>query len=479
MDLSQEQAAVVTHEGPLLVVKAFAGAGKTTTLYEFVLRRPGKKILYLSFNRANIEHAKRKFAGMKNVECVTSHALARKFFSFDNKKIGDTSAFALQNNFDLSEDFAEAVLAGIDAFIHSGAAVLLREHIPTTIPEDNIDVFYLACGQVWSSMVNPSDMRTRISHDGYLKLADLENKKFFYDYILFDEAQDANPATVSWVLKQSGKKIFVGDEHQAIYSFRGSINALDNLPGADRLYLTESFRFGAGIAGYANLLLSQIKHSETLIVPAGRHPSSFTVDRSAGRLVLSRANYSLFDSAADCAIKGIPFGFVGEFNSYRFMEVLDVWRLHSNRRKEIVSAKIKEFRSYSHFNEYAEKHDKKDLLLLRNLMDKHGSNVSDLVWLISQTYLPDKLPDDAVVLSTAHKAKGSEHMSVELADDFMLDYGKGCALTKEATEEANILYVALTRSIQNLGIPKSVENFLGQLQRQKNSPQTTRAVYNG
>lgn len=467
MELSHEQQAVVSYEGSLLAVNAFAGAGKTTTLHQFALRRPGRKILYLAFNRANVEQAKKKFFGMKNVECKTSHSLARGFFQFDGTKIGDTSTFALQKHFQISEARTEAVMTAIDAFIHSDATSLLPEHIPSTVLDDDVGQFHIEFGLIWKAMIDPRDLRVRIPHDGYLKLAALENKKIHYDYILFDEAQDANPATISWILRQSGKKVFVGDEHQAIYSFRGSVNALDRLPGADRLYLTESYRFGAGIAGRANLLLSQLKKSKKMIVPAGGHISSFSVNRATSHMVLSRTNYSLFDSAVDCAAKKIPYGFVGDFESYRFSEIRDAWSLKNNRRNDIRSSKIKEFRSYLQMTEYAEKYDKKDLLLLRNLVDKHASSVGDLIWLVSQTCVCGSLPNDAVVLSTAHKAKGSEHLSVILANDFYADYGKNEFLDDTANEEVNILYVALTRSIKNLEIPENIKDLLVQLERKK------------
>ncbi|MDE9590929.1 DNA helicase, partial [Xenorhabdus bovienii] len=60
--------------GSQLVVNAFAGTGKTSTLVNYALANPKVSMLYLAFNRAVREEAERKFPF--NVECKTSHQLA-------------------------------------------------------------------------------------------------------------------------------------------------------------------------------------------------------------------------------------------------------------------------------------------------------------------------------------------------------------------------------------------------------------------
>lgn len=69
-----EQDAVINWQGSKLVVNAFAGTGKTSTLVRFAEANPECKILYLAYNRAVRDEAERKFPS--NVECKTSHQLA-------------------------------------------------------------------------------------------------------------------------------------------------------------------------------------------------------------------------------------------------------------------------------------------------------------------------------------------------------------------------------------------------------------------
>ena len=57
------------------------------------------------------------------------------------------------------------------------------------------------------------------THDTYMKAWQLSNPKFEYDYIMFDEAQDANPVLLSVMLKPKLQQILVGDELQSIYQF--------------------------------------------------------------------------------------------------------------------------------------------------------------------------------------------------------------------------------------------------------------------
>jgi hypothetical protein len=57
-----------------MIVSAFAGTGKTSTLIEYARRRPGYAFAYVTFNRAVCEDAKTRFPG--NTTCVNFHSLA-------------------------------------------------------------------------------------------------------------------------------------------------------------------------------------------------------------------------------------------------------------------------------------------------------------------------------------------------------------------------------------------------------------------
>ncbi|HIB7358114.1 TPA: UvrD-helicase domain-containing protein, partial [Escherichia coli] len=151
---------------------------------------------------------------------------------------------------------------GLNHFICSADAVPGLHHLPDkdemrgVPPADALRAVQL----LWNEMSNPGGTFP-VTHDTYLKLfqlsgADLSHR---WDTILFDEAQDANPVTTALVLGQKCRVVLVGDCYQQIYRFRGANNALSHpaLKNADRLWLTQSFRFGPAVARMANLLLQR------------------------------------------------------------------------------------------------------------------------------------------------------------------------------------------------------------------------------
>ena len=81
--LTAEQCAFRDAEpgGPenVLLVLAFAGAAKTTSLRAYTEARPDKRFLYLAFNNAVAREAESTFP--PNTTCLTTHALARQHLS--------------------------------------------------------------------------------------------------------------------------------------------------------------------------------------------------------------------------------------------------------------------------------------------------------------------------------------------------------------------------------------------------------------
>jgi len=110
-----------------------------------------------------------------------------------------------------------------------------------------------------------------------------------YDFILFDECQDTNPVLLDILLKQKCQKIYVGDEHQQIYSWRGSINSFAKL-GGEVCYLSRSFRFGNEISRLANIIIAA-KNEAQLLCGSASIESKLVVNKlTAPFTVLCRTN---------------------------------------------------------------------------------------------------------------------------------------------------------------------------------------------
>src|SRR5437763_2679619 len=102
---------------------------------------------------------------------------------------------------------------------------------------------------------------------------------------------------------QHGSKIvLVGDRYQAIYAWRGAINAMTRVEGHSE-YLTKSFRFGQGVADVATAVLQgkmKLTGREDMPSTIGRN----VVDRSKPYMHLFRTNSGLLYTAVAAISKG-------------------------------------------------------------------------------------------------------------------------------------------------------------------------------
>lgn len=130
-----EQAAVIAWKGERLVVCAFAGSGKTTTLRRFAKEKPTERMLYIAYNCAIRDEAEHKF--LFNVTCKASHQLAwptvGKHYShrlINILRLTDVARALNSRNWLL----ARLTLDVLNCFMCSATTDITPEHIPD--PED-------------------------------------------------------------------------------------------------------------------------------------------------------------------------------------------------------------------------------------------------------------------------------------------------------------------------------------------------------
>lgn len=464
MDITDEQQAIVASSARNLVVNAFAGTGKTTTLVAYAKARPSKRFTYLAFNRSIKEEAQRKFPS--NVKCVTTHGLAYapigKRYA---QKLGAPRPFQVAEALGIPVLQAGKALEVVNRWLVSSDPALHERHLIGT-PYGDAEAGGLmdAAKRLWARMADVGDTAISMPHDGYLKLYQLSAPAIASDVILFDEAQDANPVTTSIVLSQAADKVVVGDAHQAIYSFRGATNAMAAFAGAEHLALTRSFRFGEGVAAIATALLGDWKGERHTIHGLGRHQTRFRVDMSGPHALLARTNGELFRSAVTAMQSGKPFAYVGGVEGYRLDSILDAYRLSAGRAYEIRDPWIRAFADFSAMKTYADQMDDRELKMLATLVEEFGRATPSLVDQIkARAVPPGKVKGDEIMLATAHKSKGLEFDSVVLLDDFAeLDVRRNPDGEEEgpSPEEINILYVALTRAERCLALNASTVDWL-------------------
>ena len=414
MKLTEEQAEIVNSSSRALRVVAFAGAGKTSTLKAFADARPNKNMVYLAFNKAIQMEAQSKFP--RNVKCITTHSLAYAAIGkdFRNKLRPNVrpheAAKALHLNAQNSQaiGFAKEAIDLMTGFLSTGY-FSFEQYLENVLGKVDTPIS-VAAQKLWLSMVDRNDLGMPMLHDGYLTLYQLTSPVLSYDYILFDEAQDANPVTLAILKSQKAAKIFVGDPHQQIYQFRGAENAMDDPMMRDTLYLTESFRFDSKVADVANTLLRLKGESRNIRGGRTKPPS----DSSA---FLTRGNAAIFRQAYELSGDKKPIHFVGGIEGYKFDLLLDIWHLYSDEKNRIRDQFIKHFTEFWHLKKYAENHNERDLSAWVNVVEKSGIIVPAAIDRI-RTCAVNSAEDAYMSLATAHKSKGLEFGSVTLADDF-------------------------------------------------------------
>ena len=462
---TSEQEEIIASNAQCLVVNAFAGTGKTTTLIDYAKLRPKDSFLYLAFNRAVKEDAMKKFPN--NVRCVTTHGLAYRDFGVTYKdKLGQPKPASVAKMFKCNYQIANAACETVNNFLCSPDKKLdLELHLKgLNISDNNGDIAFYTAKNLWEKMQDVSNPYVRMPHDGYLKLYQLSQPAINSKVIMVDEAQDSNMLVIDMISRQKSRQIYVGDQNQAIYGFRKAVDALEKVDADSRLFLTSSFRFGAGIASLATLLLRDWKGEMRDINGLGKTKTTFSVNENNPHAILARTNSGLFDAAIKALHSGNPFGYIGGYEGYRLDMIMDAYNLKKGI-KQITDPTILLFPTYKELEVYADAVDDKELKMLIRVIEKYSDDIPHLINQLKSKSVKN-MTNKEIILTTAHKAKGMEFESVILLDDYsdlkvtINDKGKE---EEPDVEDINILYVAATRAITNLKLNEKTTEWLIEL----------------
>lgn len=464
MDLTDEQHAIVAgfRHGSDLRVTAGAGTGKTSTLVEVAATAPTRRVLYLAFNKSVQVEASRKFG--RNVKCSTIHSLAYQSVGsqFRDRLNGPRVPLAaaarvlgLNQKLVLGQAvLSPARLAGIAMetvarFAGSASPHLDPIHVPVVpgVPaeyrRDVISVIVPAAERAWQDMSTPNRGQLRTTHDVYLKVWAMRRPQIGAEVILYDEAQDTTGVTADVMRQQKAagaRLVVVGDSAQAIYGWRGAIDALDmfgdDLKG---LSLTQSFRFGPAIADLANEWLQYLGQPLRL---RGHVP----LDSSIGPVpepdaILCRSNGGVMSEVLTAQMVGRAVAVLGGAQE---LERLAAAAADLKNGRTTNHPELAAFTSWADVQDYANTSDGRDLKALVNLIDSHGS--ATIISAVTRT-VPEDTPG-ALVVSTVHRAKGREWDRVRIASDFLPPDDD--APRQEQIDEGMLAYVAVTRAKKRL-----------------------------
>lgn len=484
MLLTDEQQQVVETEGNLKI-NAVAGSGKTTTILEYAKRRANQPILYIAFNKSVKQEAETKLQqlGLDNVQVETAHSLAFKYtmpgsgyklrYAYQAHEIASILNIPVKTSKLLHLKLANHVNQFVSYFCNSAAQRVMQLNYGETVHEpecrsfvkQHYDLIEFYTRQFLGKMYNGI---IEITHDFYLKQFQLANIQLPYQYILFDEGQDASPAMLHTFVNQQANKIIIGDQHQQIYSWRYATNALQYID-FETQYLSKSFRFNHEIATLASSILNLKSHigfnGSTKISGRGHHENINT------RLTLARSNSSLLSRAIELLVQQRELNtiyFEGQLNSYTFSDeggsIYDILNLYNRNTHLIKNPQIASMPGFEELKEYVNETGGSNLRPLIDLVEKYHKDLPYYLKRIKECQVDVTRKHEAdMFFSTVHKCKGLEFDEVFLQDDFISEQSLIDAKTgikageinaAKLEEEINILYVAVTRTKNQLHLPQ-------------------------
>lgn len=462
--LTEEQEShvnTITSSGQDYAIQAPPGSGKTFLLLALARKMSGYG-LSISFNKILADEASGKFCS--SVTSKTGHALAygavgykykARLKKLTGKHLADNEDIGAWEHYNSPSNKGYLILNTIRKYCYSSDEVIMKKHLPqlpvldmTRLEEMQEDIIENS-KKIFDKMVD-LDSSLPITHDVYLKIWALTNPIIKKDFIFFDEYQDSNPVIANIIKNQDCQKIFVGDQFQQIYAWRGAINALQDKT-LDMLHITKSFRFGNNIAMLVNQIITNYYPYEFPYIPFYGNDS-----------IESKVSYE--PKSPSCIIcrtnKGVISETIDRLNHNKTVHILGgtqpiVYLINSIQQLKIQGYSnhpdLFLFNNYTELLEYAKSSMGGDIMPVLKLIDTYSRE--KLINILNST--KENASDAEVTITTAHKAKGLEWPIVRLANDFK--YPSDEALP--TLEETNILYVAASRALHHLDLSKCTACF--------------------
>lgn len=470
--------------GPHFGGMARAGTGKSTTMFEGIKRSRSKRTWFAAFNKkiADAGNDRNRTPDGATINPTltikTIHSVGAGYVYRYWKNVN--IQFGQERVHDLVESVAPAAPKDTKRLIRE-LCTKGRELLPHAsqrgdlldlayqfelLPDNdgsNFDLDYIE-GKALDAMLLAA---TRPGPEGIIDGADMiylpiRNNWLSprFDETVVDEAQDMVPSQLEIVRRVTRRRVvFVGDNRQAIYGFRGadsqSMSRLQQELRAKVYPLTITYRCGYRIVELAQSIVPDF-------YAGPNNPEGEVLYRSAdemygmvkpGDFVLSRSNAPLMSIAMKLLRHGVPTQIAGRnlgenlMFLIRRMEAEDVTDLArriarwEQREVDKYLATMRELPEVKHANIQTKIegiHDQATTLM--NLLD-NADSVDQVIDRINALFTDKNLGGVGHVLcSSVHKSKGLEADRVFVLKDTL----------RTGDEEDNIRYVAITRAKHSL-----------------------------
>ena len=458
-----------------VLIKAYAGAGKTTTIVEAVKLLPqDKSIMFLAFNKHIQEELKTKLP--EYVRCYTTYglgtsAIKRKYgdkIQFDEFK-ADKIIVKKSKSWDLQDEFKDEEEIGFYLNNIKKLANLCRltlttkpEYIPYLTERYDIPLGKPKdIKRVLKVLDEMATDRKTFDYTDMIYLPAIDNGIWMFpqDYVFVDEVQDLNRCQIriiEKVLKKDkasgktvGRLICVGDFFQGIYGFNAadekSFEWFEKFPNTKVLPLSVSFRCSKNVIAKAQEIVPDIKALPD--APDGLvRDGDVLAEAQSGDFILCRTTmplvklfFEFLTQHKKAIIKGSDIGvhlieLIGKINNIN--KLTTFWESElATFRRDLKADGVLNPHEHSGYTALEDK--VMTLLFLCRISD----SILDLKYKIKSIFT-DEI--QGIVLSTVHKIKGLEANRVFIVRPDLLPMTN--VKPWQYLQEKNLEYVAITRA---------------------------------
>lgn len=479
---------VVDPGGGSAIVEAVAGSGKTTTIVHAAGLLPrGEPAVFLAFNRSIADELGDRLP--TQVSARTFHSCGMAAWSsyltgrvnVDGEKVRRLIGDVLGQYPEKSDEWW--ILAKVQA--PARRLVSLAQSVGL-VPKECEDVaprgLVEDATEAWLALVEHHDVQCddvptaielarevlvraiqdaletgRISFDDMIYMPVVCGAAFKrYAWVFVDEAQDVSDLQremLRGMLAPGGRLVAVGDPHQAIYGWRGaSSESLDLIAkefGCRRLPLSISYRCPRAVVAEAQKYVAHIEPHDG--APEGKveHRASWSaVDLKPKDAILCRnvaplmaQCFRLIRSGVACWVRGrdVGAGLVALVKSMRAGGSVDALR---SKLEAHLGSETSRLLQAGKDEQAAALEDR--VLSILAVADHAGVKTVDA--LVGRIEALFKDHGRGVQLATVHKAKGLEWERVWLLDRATRMPSRWARLDWQRQQEANLIYVAVTRA---------------------------------
>lgn len=445
-----------------LLVRALAGAGKTSTLIMMAEAVPATRILCLAFNKKIADEMKSRLP--PNCDSMTLNSLGYRAWrqvipgcrvNADKMhtiltEIADRLSREEKSQFyesmsDILKACSFAKQCGYvpDSYTHQSKPrplmgdddffAHLEERLETWEQDIVTEAITISLRQAWTG---------NLDFDDQVYMPTIFYAPFdSYPIVMIDEAQDLSALNHAMLAKLAKKRLIaVGDECQAIYGFRGahqdSMDLLRDRFGMVELRLSTTFRCPIKIVQHAQWRAPHMRHADWAQAGEVRTLTAWDLDDlPEGAAVLCRNNAPLFSLALKMLIGGRYAEIMGNDIGKGLIKIMKKFGPVNLLQKDVLqhigtweAAKAEKSRNPGSIHDRAE---------CMRIFARAGRDLGAAIN-YAESIFNARGP---VKLATGHKSKGLEFDDVFILDEFLIG-DKG--------QEPNLRYVMQTRAKRSL-----------------------------